>query len=158
MNDCPGVVFAEVAAVEEVHVDGRRNDAVRRQQLTEVQVSGRGVLQRIVVAVSEDGKRKRTPTARDADMAVQRNVGVRKRPRRKAKVGEGRDIDSSREVGRIGRIVDVVLRQCRHSRIVHARRGVNDRVEGRKTRQTGIVQGTHNRSETYHCVSLNVGD
>jgi hypothetical protein len=46
-------------AVEEVGVDGRGDDAVGGEQLGQVQVSGRGVLQRIVVAVDENRERER---------------------------------------------------------------------------------------------------
>ena len=50
MHDRSRIVLAEIESVEKIYIDSGGDDAVRRQQLAEIEVSRRGVLQRIVIA------------------------------------------------------------------------------------------------------------
>src|SRR5258705_11158309 len=76
MNDGAGIVLAEVGAVEEIGVDGGGDDAVRCQQLAQVQVTRSGVLERIVIAVREHGQWKWASPTRHAHVPIERNVSV----------------------------------------------------------------------------------
>src|SRR6478736_4307789 len=64
------IVFTEVRAVQEIDVDGRSDYAVGRQELTEVEIARRRILERLVVAVGEHHQRKGSAPARDADVSV----------------------------------------------------------------------------------------
>src|SRR6266446_8738269 len=99
MNDRSCVVLAEVAAVEEIHVNRRRDDSMRRQQLAQVQVSRGGILEWVMIAVRKHGQREGTPAAGHANMPVERHVGVEKRPRSGPQVGEHSDVDPRGQVG-----------------------------------------------------------
>ncbi len=88
MNDGPRVVLAEIEPVEKVDINRRRDDPMRCQQLAQIQVTGRGIFEWIVVAVREYGDRERPPSARNADVSVERYVRVGKRPGRAPQVGE----------------------------------------------------------------------
>jgi hypothetical protein len=90
VNDRSAVVLSEVGSVEEVYVDCCRDDSVRREQLTQIQVSRSGIHERIVIAVRKYGERKRASTPRHANMSIDRHLGVGKWPgRSKPEVREG---------------------------------------------------------------------
>ena len=82
MNDGPRVVLAEIEPVEKIDVNRRRDDPMRCQQLAQIQVTGRGIFERIVVAVREYGEREGPSSARNADVSVEGYVRVGKGPRR----------------------------------------------------------------------------
>src|SRR5262245_24166692 len=128
VNDRSAVVFAEVESVEEVHVDRRRDDPVRRQQLAQIQVSGRGILERVVVAVRKHRERERASPAGHANVSIQRHVCVEKWPRgARPEVRERRDIDSARDVRRIRRVVDQELGE--RCGVGERRRAVDEGIE-----------------------------
>src|SRR6476660_9608713 len=143
VDDAARVVLAEVGAVQEVHVDRRADDAMGRQQLAEIQISGRRVLERRVVAVCEDHQRKRAAASGNTDVPVQRDTRIEKRPRRGSEIGKWRDIDAWRHVARRGRVVDRVLIERRDARVVAASRRVNHRVEWGRAGNGGVVQFCH---------------
>lgn len=147
MHDPARVVLAEVAAVQEVHVDRGRDDALRREQRAQVQIARRRIRQRTVIAVREHGERERPTSARDADMPVERHARVREGPRgADAQVGEHRDVDPRRDAGGVRRVVDRVLGQRRHAPVVAARRGVDHRVERKAAWKPRIGQRCHGHS------------
>src|SRR5262245_41343355 len=74
VNDRSSVVLSKVAAIEEVHVNRCRDDPVRRKQPAEIQISGCGILERIVVAVRKHGEREGASPAGHANMSIKRYV------------------------------------------------------------------------------------
>src|SRR5215813_14589301 len=99
MNDRSAVVLTEVESVEEVHVNGSGDDPVRGQQLAKIEISGSGILQRVVVAVREHGEGERTSPAGHAHMSIERHVCVEKWPgRAPSEVRERRHVDAGRDV------------------------------------------------------------
>src|SRR6266567_5750021 len=142
MDNGPSIVLAEVEAIQEVHVNRRCDDPLRGQQLTQIQVSWRGILQWIMIAVSEYREGERAPAARYAGVAIERHVGVEKRPRCAAsKISERRNVDPAGDVGGIRRSVDRILRQRR--RVGEGRRAVDDGVELHFTGQSWVFQSCH---------------
>jgi hypothetical protein len=128
VNDRSAVVLSEVESVEEVHVDRCRNDPVRRQQLAQIQVSGRGILERVMVAVRKHREREGASPAGHANMPIERHVRVEEWPRgARPEVRERRDIDSARDVRRIRRVVDQELGQ--RCRVRERRCAVDEGVE-----------------------------
>src|SRR5260221_3109534 len=122
MDNGPSIVLAEVEAVQEVHVNRRRDDPMRRQQLAQIQVSWSGIFQWIMIAVSEYRERERDPAARYRGVSIERHVGVQKRTRRAApKISERRKVDPPGDVGGI---------RC----------GVDDGVELHVTGQSWVFQ------------------
>ena len=139
VHDAPRVVFTEVAAVQEVDVDRGADDTVRGEQLTQIEIPRRRVLEWPVVPVGEHHQRERPPPAWDADVPVQRHAGVGKRPRRSsAKVCKRRNVEPRRDEPGSGRVVDVVLGEHRHGRVITAGRCINDRVEKNITTRAGF--------------------
>src|ERR1700730_3546868 len=86
VHDGASVVFAEVAAVQEVDVDGRADHPVRGQELTEIEIPWRRILEWSLVAVGEHHQRERTSPARQADVPVEWHIRVGKRPRRRSEI------------------------------------------------------------------------
>ena len=110
VNNRPGIVLAEVEAVEEVHVNRCRDDPMRCQQSAEIQVPRCGILQRVVITVRKHRERERASPLRHANMSIERHVRVKKWPRgARPEVCERRNIDSTRDVRRIRGIVDRIL-------------------------------------------------
>src|SRR5262249_57325065 len=57
VDDRSGVVLSEVGSIEKVHVNRRRDDPMRCQQLAQIQVSGCGILERVVIAMRKHPER-----------------------------------------------------------------------------------------------------
>src|SRR5215207_4205898 len=130
VDDGPSVVLPEVEAVEEVDVDCGGDDAVRGEQLAEVEVSRGRVFKWVMVAVREQRERKRALSLGHADMPVERGIRRRERPGRgEAELGKGRDVNTASHVFRMRGVVDLVLRQVRDSRVAQTRRGINEGAE-----------------------------
>src|SRR4029450_9341082 len=112
VNDRSAVVLSEVGSIEEIHINRRRDDPMRRQQSAQIQVSGCGILQRVVIAVRKHREWEGSSPARHANMSIERHIGVEKWPRSGSpEIGEGRNIDSARYVRRVRGIVDRILGQ-----------------------------------------------
>ena len=76
----------------------------------EVEISRLRVFERIVIAVRKNSERERTSAARDANMSVERHIGVREWPRSAgAEIRKSRNVDAARDKGRTRRVVDRVL-------------------------------------------------
>ncbi|HEY3137799.1 MAG TPA: hypothetical protein VGL29_17355 [Blastocatellia bacterium] len=145
VNDRSPVVLAEVPSVEEVHVDRRGDNPMRRQQLAEIQVSGSGILERTMISMREYGERERASSTGHANMAIERHVRVGKWPSgAKTKIGERRNVDATRDIRGIRRIVDHILAQW--CRVRERRRAIDDGVELRGAGECGIIQDRHFRS------------
>ncbi len=150
MDDGSAVVLAEVPAIEEIHVDGRGDDPVRREQVAQVQVARCRVRRRSVIAVRKHGQRERTTATRDANVPVERHIGIVERPRRgETQLSEGRDVDPSGHIRRVRSIVDGKLIQGGHCRVIQPGRCVDYRVEREVARQGGIGNWGHHRSSRH---------
>src|SRR2546430_5423367 len=72
VNDRSSVVLSEVGSVEEVHVNRCRDNPMRRQQLAQIQISGCGILQRVMIAVRKHREREGASAAGHASMSIER--------------------------------------------------------------------------------------
>src|SRR5262245_41342714 len=107
VNDRSAVVLTEVKSVEKIDIDCCCDDPMRRQQLAQIQISRRGVLERVMIAVRKDCEGEGTSATRHANMPIEWHIGIAKWPGSGgSEICKGRDIDPTRNIRRIWRIVD----------------------------------------------------
>src|SRR5262245_9179008 len=97
-----------------------------------------------MVAVGEYRQRKRTPAARHAYVPIERDIRRLEWPWRElAELCEGRYVNPAGYKLRMRRVVDLILGQCRHGRVVQPGRGVHQRTEPVPAGHTRVPQCCH---------------